>query len=347
MRRDASETVDRGDFPGEVTPWDRPDWRAEALDWAGAALAAHGLDESGPREVRLRPWSVLVRFSVGAAGPVWFKANPPASAFEAGLTRALADWVPGSTLRPLAVDAARGRALLPDGGPLFRQVLDEDRGGDGPRAWETVLGRYADLQRSLLPHTPEIEELGVPGARTAELPGILDRMLAENTALDDTDRRALHALRPRFADWCAELAGTGIGDTLDHSDLHEAQLFAPGPGRFTFFDWGDASVTHPFCSLLVPARAAARRYGPEVLPRLRDAYLEPWTGDGLTPEELRRAAGLAWRLAAIGRVSAWGRFFPAAPSGTDGGTDGGGVPGETGDADRARWLRELLTRPPL
>ncbi|GAA3381462.1 aminoglycoside phosphotransferase family protein [Streptomyces racemochromogenes] len=342
MQPDARETADRGDFPRAVTPWDRPDWRVEALRWAADALAAHGLAENGPREVRLRPWSVLVRFSVGGSGPVWFKANPPAGAFEAGLTRALADWVPGSVLRPLAVDAARGWALLPDGGPLLRQTLDEDRRGGGPRAWEAVLGRYAELQRSLLPHTPEIEALGVPGARTAALPGILDRMAEENTALDDTDRRALHALRPRFADWCAELAGAGIGDTLDHCDLHDAQVFTPEPGRYTFFDWGDACVTHPFCSLLVPGRAAARRYGPDVLPRLRDAYLEPWTGAGRTPGELRRAARLAWRLAAIGRVSAWGRFFPAGPRDAD-----GGAAGDTGDADRARWLRELLNRPPL
>ncbi len=148
---------------------------------------------------------------------------------------------------------------------------------------------------------------------------------------------ALEALRPRVADWCEELASSGVADSLDHADLHENQLFAPVSGRYAFFDWGDALVGHPFCSLLVPARAARERCGPEVLPRLRDAYLEPWTGGGVTTAGLRRAVSLAWRLAALGRAASWGRMFPVPPGG----------PGVSGDAEGAYWLRELSAAPPL
>ncbi|GGS54215.1 hypothetical protein GCM10010221_61700 [Streptomyces parvus] len=114
-------------------------------------------------------------------------------------------------------------------------------------------------------------------------------------------------------------------------------MFAPVSGRYAFFDWGDALVGHPFCSLLVPARAARERCGPEVLPRLRDAYLEPWTGGGVTAAGLRRAVSLAWRLAALGRAASWGRMFPVPPGG----------PGVAGDAEGAYWLRELAAAPPL
>ncbi|WP_330241885.1 aminoglycoside phosphotransferase family protein [Streptomyces sp. NBC_00525] len=334
MRREAWK-VDRGRYPDAVTPWERSAWREEALGWAERALAAHGLRPSGPREVRLRPWSVLVRMPVEDHDAVWFKANPPASAFEAGLTEALARWLPEQVLKPLAVAADRGWFLLPDGGPLFRDVLDA--GTAGPRSWEDMLRQYADVQRALIPYTEEIASLGVPDARTAVLPEVFDRIVDENTALGPGDRQALRESRPRLVDWCAELAGVGIADSLDHSDLHDGQLFAPAPGRFTFFDWGDAAVTHPFCGLLVPARRAREEYGPEVLPRLRDAYLEPWTGAGRTAAELRRAVGLAWRLAAIGRACAWGRLFPGATGGTGGG----------GGEESAGWLRELFTEPPL
>ncbi|MFI6694213.1 aminoglycoside phosphotransferase family protein [Streptomyces sp. NPDC050433] len=335
MQGDASAVVDRGQYPEATTPWEQDDWREAALGWAESALAAHGLHETGRRRVRLRPWSVLVRMPVEGHGAVWFKANPPPSAFEAGLTEALARWVPEHVLKPLAVDAGRGWSLLPDGGPLFRDVLD--RGSAGPRAWEEMLRQYADMQRALGPYVKTFDVLGVPDARLAVLPEVFDKIVDENTTLGLTDRRALRELRPRLVGWCEELESVGLADSLDHSDLHDGQLFAPEPGRFTFFDWGDAAVSHPFCSLLVPARTARGRYGPQVLPRLRDAYLEPWTRTGVTAAELRRAVSLAWRLGAIGRACSWGRLFPE----TSGGVSAGG--GE----QSAWWLRELFTDPPL
>ncbi|MEU3067315.1 phosphotransferase [Streptomyces sp. NPDC006906] len=332
---DTTTTVDRGRFPDSVTPWEDPDRRAQALAWVAGCLAAHGLVETGPRAVRLRPWSVLVRLTVTGPAPVWFKAVPPAAAFEAGLAEALARWVPGQVPAPLAVDAARGWMLTPDGGPVLSQVLDQR--AVGPGCWEEPLRQYAAMQRELAPHAETIEALGVPAARPRDLPELFDRLVAENRALTREDRKALAALRPRVTGWCEELASSGVADTLDHADLHESQVFAPVDGRYAFFDWGDALVGHPFCSLLVPARAARERYGPEVLPRLRDAYLEPWTGGGVTTAGLRRAVSLAWRLAALGRAASWGRMFPVPPGG----------PAVAGDAEGAFWLRELMSAPPL
>lgn len=70
-------------------------------------------------------------------------------------------------------------------------------------------------------------------------------------------------------------------------------------GRYRFFDWGDASVTHPFPSLLVPLRVAADvlgvTNGDPVLRRLRDACLEPWGAYG-SPAELRKQVALALRI---------------------------------------------------
>ncbi|MEV0218235.1 aminoglycoside phosphotransferase family protein [Streptomyces sp. NPDC050704] len=341
MHGESSVVVDRGRYQDAVTPWEQEAWRAAALGWVKDALVSHGLREAGPRRVRLRPWSVLVRLSVEGRGAVWFKANPPASAFEAGLTEALAGWVPEHVLKPLAVDTDRGWSLLPDGGRLFRDVLDGG-GLDDPRAWEELLRQYADIQHALLGHTEKIESLGVPSARTTALPGLFDRLVAENARLTPADRKRLSDLRPRLVEWCEELADTGIGDSLDHADLHDGQIFVRDPGRFTFFDWGDAAVSHPFCSFLVTAQHARDRYGPEALPRLRDAYLEPWTGDGHTVPELRRALSLAWRLAAIGRAGSWGRLFPGAHQGLD--SQG---PDSAGDAQSAHWLLELDTEPPL
>ncbi|MET8249388.1 phosphotransferase [Streptomyces sp. NPDC005202] len=335
MHHEASVIVDRGQYQDAVTPWEQEAWRTAALGWVADELAARGLRATGHWEVRLRPWSVLVRVPVEGRDDVWFKANPPASAFEGALTAALARWVPEHVLEPLAVDADHGWSLLPDGGELFRNVLNRE--AVDPRAWEDLLRQYAGMQHTLIPHAREIEKLGVPSARTTALPDVFDRLVEENSALQSDERRRLAELRPLLVEWCTELAAVGIADSLDHSDLHDGQLFNPEPGRFTFFDWGDAAVSHPFCSLLVPAQRACARYGPDVLPRLRDAYLEPWTGAGRTTAELRRAVSLAWRLGALGRACSWGRLFPAASGGAD----------AAGAAKSARWLLELFNDPPV
>lgn len=51
-----------------------------------------------------------------------------------------------------------------------------------------------------------------------------------------------------------------VPDSLDHSDLHDAQLFAPAPGRYTFLT--EATPPSPTPSPASPARAARARYGP-------------------------------------------------------------------------------------
>ncbi|WP_329004910.1 aminoglycoside phosphotransferase family protein [Kribbella sp. NBC_00709] len=309
--------IDRGAYPDARTPWEDPSWRATALDWLDRQLAVLDVCETGPRRVRLRPWSVIIR--VLAERPVWFKATSPGSAFEPALSEALSRWAPEHVLTPYAVDAARGWSLLPDGGPLLRaQSLDV-------RHWEQVLVQYADLQRALVPRVDELVRLGVPDAR--KLPRLFDETVAGNRTLGVDEREWLLAFRPRLVDWCAELAGFGIPATLDHADLHDGQILVAGPGRYTFFDWGDANVAHPFCSLLVALDRAAEQLGPEVVARLEDAYLEPWTAEH-PRSALHRAATLARRLSHLTRAGSWGRLFPATA--------------HIGDPERAAALLRML-----
>jgi len=311
--------IDRGAYPDAVTPWEDPAWRTTALGWLDARLSEAGIQETGPRRVRVRPWSVLVR--VEAASPVWFKAASPGSAFEAGLGEALSLWVPSHVLTPYAVDALRGWSLLPSGGPLLRSVKA------GPREWESALTQYAELQLALVRRAEALLGLGVPDARVSALPVLFDEALAGNATLDAADRSRLRRFRPRLVAWCEELGAIGVPDSLDHADLHDGQILVAGAGRYTFFDWGDANVGHPFCSLLVALERAADDHGPEVVARLEDAYLEAWT-DGHSLTDLRRAAELARRLSQLTRAGSWARLFPAAA--------------HLGDPERAAALLRLL-----
>ena len=53
------------------------------------------------------------------------------------------------------------------------------------------------------------------------------------------------ALAPRFAELCERLAGYGVPETLHHDDFHDANIFVCGD-RYTFADWGESCVAHPF-----------------------------------------------------------------------------------------------------
>jgi hypothetical protein len=64
-----------------LAPWQDPDWLTAADSWISASCSRAGLTRLGPAQARCRMWSVVARVPV-VDGQVWFKANPPGSAFE-------------------------------------------------------------------------------------------------------------------------------------------------------------------------------------------------------------------------------------------------------------------------
>jgi hypothetical protein len=320
--------------------WADPAWRAEALDWIASALGAHGLAMTGETVVpRVMPWSLTARIPTDH-GPVWFKCNAPGGGFEPALMLALSRWVPEFVLTPLAVDPDRSWSLLGDGGPILHQAMEAEP--DLGR-WEAVLTDYACLQRAVAPQVGALIADGVPDLRPEALPARLDALLADPVATLDLGGeggmsaqtyRTLCELRPAFARWCDRLAEAGVPASLDHADLHEGNVLL-GRERYGFYDWGDASIGHPFTSLLVVSRVAAERFGlvagASELARLRDAYLEPWTAEH-PRADLRGAVGLAVRLGAISRAVTWQRTFPGTPEPVR----------RVHAAHVARWLTHLL-----
>lgn len=302
------------------TPWDDPGWQAEALGWVDDQLVKLGLRRSSsPVVPRLRPWSVTVQVPTVDGSPVWFKATTSEGAFEARLLDALAELVPARVVAPLAVDGARGWTLTPHvvARPL-RAVLDADR---SLRHWEEPLRAYASMQRGLSAAVPELLALGVPDLRPLALPGLYARLGGAGGEL---------------ASWCAELAASPVPPSIDHGDLHDGHLLEDG----RVFDWGDASVAHPFASLLVTLRVVSERhaepFGSPALQRLRDVYLEPWTSE-YDRADLHRWVTLALRLGAIGRTLSWQRIFPGI----------GPEVRHSHAAQVAAWLRRFLADPPL
>ena len=280
----------------------------EARAWVDKALSAHDLTVTEtPTSPRVRPWSMVARLPVGESA-VWFKANGRASRYEAPLLNALAGWAPNEAIAPIAFDAQHGWSLLPDGGPTLRELPSDE-----PRQWEAFLRVHAALQLALVDRVGEMVEMGVPHLPTSSLPDRFDALL------DDP------------AVWAKSEAGRAGGGCRIRADLprgvcrvggrsHSRQPAARrparrqrvrrGPNQYRFFDWGDAYLGHPFALLLVALRVAADRFtlphGDPALLRLRDAYLEPWSG--LAPHaQLVREVELAIRVAKVARALSWQR----------------------------------------
>jgi hypothetical protein len=210
-------------------------------------------------------WATVLRVAL-ADGVAWFKACAPKYAFEARLTAELSSRWPGRVADVLAFDSARAWLLLADAGTPIRIQ------GNPPEAWLEVLPEYAQLQCGEIAYADDHVAHGVPDLRLDRLPA-----LYEELGLD----ARLEPFAGRFAELTAELADAGIPPTVQHDDLHYNNVYTDGK-RLRVLDWGDASISHPFFSLV-----ETFRFLEETLPlgdpwyaRLRDAYLEPW-GRGL------------------------------------------------------------------
>lgn len=266
--------------------WHEPDWQNQAYAWIRAEAERNNIHLTGEIEQpHAYAWSTVMRVQ-SDAGMLFFKATAPETVYETALTGKLAGWFPDCMPELVAVDAAQGWMLMRDSGEQLRASI---RPMKDVKPWEPVITRYAELQIGLAEHTPEILALGLSDHRLALLPSLYAQLLADEESLmvglekglTPVEFQQLQDLTPRFERICADLASFGIPDSLDHGDFHDGNVLLKN-GRITFFDWGDASVTHPFVSLrtfFVSIEIALEldeySFTPEMA-ELLERYLEAW-----------------------------------------------------------------------
>ena len=238
--------------------------------------------------------------------------------------------------------------LFADGGPTLRATRPDGTGDHDLARGCGSCARYAGLQQADASRWPTSSStLGVPDLRPERMAVVLDgfvaddaiwaRADAEDRAAADAARERLPGLRPdRARPLAAAVAARASPATIQHDDLHGGNILV-GPDGDRIFDWGDASVAHPFGTLTTTLNSIAHhagfdQAGPE-LGRVRDAYLEMWSGQA-TRDELAAAARAATVLGAISRAASWERSFTGLPT-----TELDGHGGAT-----AAWLVELVER---
>jgi hypothetical protein len=297
----------------EAAPWEQAEWLDSAVGWIDERLAELGLEAAGSVEQRLvRPWSTLLVVPA-SGGDLWFKACMPALAHEVTVVEVLGRRRPDALPELLAVDRERGWMLQRHGGTQLREVLEREPGFG---RWQEILPLYAELQLDAAADAGELLRAGAPDRRLERLPAAFEELLGTQRGLARGEAEGLLALAPRVRELCAELAGIGVPETIQHDDLHSGNVLVRD-GGYAIVDWGDACVAHPFLTLHVTMRVLAYELGldegaPE-LDRYRDAYLEPWTRLARR-DDLLRALGPALALGALGRALNWQVVADAVPA---------------------------------
>jgi hypothetical protein len=287
--------------PALRSPWYVPGWHTVAVGWIADQLASLGIAQHGPPE-QLRSWqrSAILRTPTNQ-GEVYFKAVPPMFGHEPTLTAALAAADPSRFAVPLAIDKARGWMLTSG---VAGHSLDEQ---PEIELWEAALRSFAEVQIASAGRLGPLRAAGLPERPLSQLAAQIAPLIADVAAtlpgrpagLSDEQRAAFAALAPRFHQMCAELGAYGLPPAIEHGDFWAGQIIA-GPQGFTFLDWSDSSISHPFFSLLLFLIEIEDHFPkiPDVRERLRDAYLAPWAAR-MPRARLERAFELAQPLAAL------------------------------------------------
>lgn len=278
----------------DAARWTEPAFLDPAHAWIVEQLAGLGLAVTGELEQpHVMRWSTVIRVPT-ADGPVWFKANDGSLRHEAAVTALLASRHPGNVPPLLAADVDRGWMLMADAGRRLREVLPEEGSLD---RWLGVLRTVAEIQLACEDAVDELLAMGVPDRRLATLPDAYDR-LASELRIEPRFRAAT----PYVRELCDRLAAFGIRETLQHDDLHDAQVYVKD-GVDLVMDWGDACVSHPFFTLSVTLEGVISWGLDDVEDSVdtgpfRDAYLAPYAAayPELGRDDLLAAVEAALRL---------------------------------------------------
>jgi hypothetical protein len=295
--------------------WYDPDWQKQAHEWIRFEAERNSIQLTGEIEQpHAYAWSTVMRVP-SSAGMLFFKATAGETIFEIALTQKLADWYPDCMPELVTVDVNRGWMLMRDGGEQLRASI---RPTQNVKPWAPVIMRYAEVQIGLVEHVDELLELGVPDHRLASLPAHYSQLLADEASLmidqekglTSAELQQLQTLKPRFEQFCRDLTAFGIPETLNNGDFHDGNVLIKD-GRITFFDWGDATLTHPFVSLrtfFVSMEIALKLddYAPPTpeMTALLHIYLERWETFA-SREQLLNAYYLSRPVAAIVKVFLW------------------------------------------
>lgn len=279
---------------------------------AAAAWAREILGPIRLHPLKVRPWGATWKVDhPDHPDGVYLKCSTARTGHEAALLQILTRICPELLPELLAADPARHRLIVGSAGQVLRERTVP--GHVDLIAWCTLVEQFARLQCDLVSQDEDLADdliaVGVPDERLDRYPDLLGA-LAEAPYLPTAERDRLRALAERWTT-TEPVPHPLVPASVQHGDLHDSNVAVDAQGAYRFFDFGDASVAHPFTTMDIPLRLAHRNgLDPAGITRLEDAYLEVFTDLG-DLEALRSELHQVLAVAPLLRAHAWLRALSA------------------------------------
>jgi hypothetical protein len=274
------------------------------FDWIANALPSALGNIKRIETVKQRPWSQVYRIQT-ERGIAYFKICGPDHRQEGPLL----NWLMSQPIMPdvFALDIEQGWILMADGGVLLRELPD-------PKAQHanlaTLLSHYARLQQRSLEHIDKLLAMPLPNRCLGQIPYLVQQLMNTGTRqgwLDkELSKQVLDTL-PTLEQLGSSLSEAPYAAALDHGDLHTGNILFK-QNHLRICDWGDACITHPFCSLLsLVETVMGSQYSTLLSSKVLEtdwvnAYLQAWDAFASMETlkiELQQALGIALLLRAL------------------------------------------------
>jgi len=158
-----------------------------------------------------------------ADGVVWFKECAPGQGFEPSLSAGLSARWPDRVAEVVAHDEDHGWLLMPDAGQPVREV------GNPPELWLAALPLYAELQRAECAFAADhVDRLGAPDLLLVRSADRSSDLVERELAVEEDAQTRLAGHLPDVERLCADLATSGVPESIRHDGLHMSNLYLAG-----------------------------------------------------------------------------------------------------------------------
>jgi aminoglycoside phosphotransferase len=254
--------------------WMRPGWFSKVGDWMADLADRMAMNNIGkPEQMRVWARSAAIRLVTGD-GTLYLKAVPSAFSYEPVITRVLSIRYPNQTPDVRAVHVDNGWMLMRDfGGKSLSQIDDID-------VWKKAVRQFAKMQMDMVGNTQSLVALGVPDRNVDYLSSQIDRLMVDlPDTLSHIEKVDLRRIASTLKAMAMELVEFNVPLSITHGDFWSGNTIIRDDGGCLFFDWSDASISHPFFDMpfFLNEIEAELPHVADAREQILTAYLENWT----------------------------------------------------------------------